>query len=261
MKKAMLFIVAMLAAPAVLAEDTPAAPAEEQSPHSFSANVSLSTDYRFRGITQSNNDPAISGGFDYAYTGLPVGIFLGTWLSSIDFGPPDSGSPDRADVELDIYGGLTGTLPIAKGVGWKLGGYGYLYPGSNTGPGVASYDYVEVFGALTYDFGTFNVTGGFAYSPDYFFESGDGLYVSGDVGVPLPYDFSLAGHVGHQYIDNNAQFGTPDYTDWNVGVSKKWKMFTFKLSYVDTDLSETECFGGLDFCDATGVFSVTAAFP
>ena len=258
MRKAILFTLAVFATPAVLADD--AAPAES-SPHSFSANVAISTDYRFRGITQSVNDPAISGGFDYSYSGDPIGVYVGTWASSIDFGHADDASPDRASMELDIYGGLAGTLPIAKGVSWKFGGYGYLYPGSNTGPGVAHYDYVEAYGSLGYDFGPVNVAAGFAYSPDYFFESGDGLYLSGDVGIPLPYDFALSGHIGHQDIHDNAQFGTPDYYDWNIGVSKTWKIFTFKVSYVDTDIGKSDCFGGTNFCGATGMFSVSAAYP
>jgi uncharacterized protein (TIGR02001 family) len=266
MRKAILFSLAVLAAPVVLAEDTPA---EEKSPHAFTANVSISTDYRFRGITQTTNDPAISGGLDYAYSGAPVGIFLGVWASNIDFAENTTFAADpvqdTADLEMDFYGGLTGTLPIGSGLGWKIGGLYYMYPGSDT-DGIsgasprAHYDYVEAYGALSYNFGIFNVAGGANYSPDYFFESGDGLYYYGDLGIPLPMDFALSGHVGHQDIDNNPQFGTPDYTDWNVGISKTWKMFTLKLSYVDTDLSKSECFGGTDFCDATGVFSITASY-
>ena len=257
MRKTVLFTLAVLTAPMVLADDT----ASTESPHSFSANVAISTDYRFRGISQSARDPAVSGGFDYSYSGAPVGVFLGTWASSIDFGHADDASPDRASMEWDVYGGLNGTFPIAKGVDWKIGGLGYLYPGSDTGTGVAHYDYVEAFGSLAYDFGPFNVAAGLAYSPDYFFESGDGLYVSGDVGVPLPYDLALSGHIGHQDIHDNAQFGTPDYYDWNVGISKTWNIFTFKISYVDTNLSKSECFGGTDFCEGTGLFSVSAAYP
>jgi len=198
-----------------------------------------------------------------------VGIFLGIWASNLDFGENTTFAADpvqdTADLEMDFYGGITGTLPIGNGVGWKIGGLYYAYPGSDT-DGIsganprADYDYVEAYGALSYDFGKFNVAAGLNYSPDYFFESDDAVYYYGDVGIPLPMDFGLFGHVGHQEIDNNLQFGTPDYTDWNVGVSKAWKIFTLKLSYVDTDLSETDCFGGTDFCDGTALFSITAAY-
>ena len=265
MRKLILFSVTVLMAPLVLAEDTPA---EAESPHSFTANVSISTDYRFRGISQTTEDPALSGGMDYAYSGTSFGIFLGVWASNIDFGENTTFAAepvqDTADLEMDFYGGLTGTLPIGSGLGWKIGGLYYAYPGSDTdgilGTSRAHYDYVEAYGALTYNFGMFNVGAGVNYSPDYFFESGDAIYYYGDLGIPLPMDFALSGHVGHQDIDDNVQFGTPDYTDWGASISKTWKIFTFKGSYVDTDLSKSECFGGTDFCDATGIFSITASY-
>lgn len=242
-----------LATATVLVSAAPVVSAGD-SPHEFSANVALSTDYRFRGISQTSEDPALSGGFDYSYT--PYGFYAGVWASNLDFNVPD---PDPADLEIDFYGGFAGEF--ANGIGWDIGGLYYAYPGSDTGPGVADYDYFEAYGSLSYDFGMFDVAAGLAYSPDYFFESDDSLYVYGDVGVPLNfYGLSLAGHVGHQEIDDNAQFGTPDYWDWSVGVSKDIGAFTFDVSYVDTDLSDTECFGGTDFCDATAIFTISSSF-
>ena len=268
MKKAILFSIAVLMAPVVLAED---APAEEESPHAFTANVSIATDYRFRGITQTTEDPALSGGFDYAYSGQSIGIFLGVWASNIDFAENITFAlepvQDTADLEIDFYGGLIGSLPLGNGLGWKIGGLYYAYPGSDTdgiaGTSRAHYDYAEAYGVLSYDFGKFNVAAGVNYSPDYFFESGDAVYYYGDVGIPLPMGFGLSGHVGHQEIDDNIQFGTPDYTDWSASISKTWKIFTFKGTYVDTDLEDSECFGGgyfADFCSETGIFSITASY-
>lgn len=241
----------LLGSPLVIADD---------SPHEFSANVALSTDYRFRGISQTSEDPALSGGFDYAYSGdnIPFGFYAGVWASNLDFNVPD---PDPADLEIDFYGGFTGEFAIGNGLGWDVGVLYYAYPGSDTGPGVADYDYIEGYGSLSYDFGPFDAAVGLAYSPDYFFESDDSLYVYGDVGVPLPvWDLSLAGHVGHQDIDDNAQFGTPDYWDWSIGISKEIGAFTFDISYVDTDISDSECFGGTDFCDATAIFTISSSF-
>ncbi|NIT57697.1 MAG: hypothetical protein GWN00_16140, partial [Aliifodinibius sp.] len=170
-------------------------------------NVALSTDYRFRGISQTSEDPALSGGFDYSYT--PIGFYAGVWASNLDFNVPD---PDPADLEIDFYGGFAGEL--SNGIGWDVGGLYYMYPGSDTGPGVADYDYFEAYFALSYSFEMFDVGGGVNYSPDYFFESDDATYVYGDVSVGLPVaGLTLSGHVGHQWIDDNAQFGTPDYLD------------------------------------------------
>jgi uncharacterized protein (TIGR02001 family) len=244
----------------VLVLSTPVVVTAEDSPHEFSANVAISTDYRFRGISQTTKDPAISGGFGYSYT--PFGFYAGVWASNIDFGEPTSGPGsvnDTADMEIDFFGGFAGELPM--GVGWDIGGLYYMYPGSDPGSYANDYDYFEVYGSLSYDFGKFDVKGGLAYSPDYFAESGDSIYLYGDVGIPLPVaGLKLAGHVGSQWIDDNATFGTPDYVDWKVGLSKEIKQFTFDISYVDTDLSDGECFGGTDFCDATAVFTVSASF-
>lgn len=232
--------------------------AAEDSPHQFSANVALTTDYRFRGISQTTEDPALQGGFDYSYT--PFGFYAGVWASNLDFGEDTTLVKDTADLEIDYYAGFSGEFAVGNGLGWDVGALYYSYPGSDTGMLGADYDYWEVYGSLSYDFGKAAVSAGFAYSPDYFFESGDSVYYYGEVEVPLPHDFALAGHVGHQEIDDNAQFGTPDYTDWKIGISRSIGHFTFDVSYVDTDLSNGECFGGTDFCDATAIFTVSSSW-
>jgi len=96
----------------LLAVSTPFVHAED-SPHEFSANVALTTDYRFRGLSQTNEDPAIQGGFDYGYSGdaLPVSFYAGVWASSLDF---DVADPDDADLEIDFYGGFTGEFAILQ---------------------------------------------------------------------------------------------------------------------------------------------------
>jgi len=238
---------------------SPAIVSADDSPHEFSANVALSTDYRFRGISQTTEDPALSGGFDYSYS--PIGFYAGVWASNLDFGEPTGpgGVNDTADLEIDFYGGIAGELP--NGIGWDVGGLYYYYPGSDPGAFANDYDYFEVYGSLSYDFGMFNVAGGANYSPDYFAESDDAVYLYGDVGVPLPVaGLTLSGHVGHQWIDDNATFGTPDYVDWILGLSKDIGPFTFDLSYVDTDMSNAECFGGTDFCDATAIFTISSSW-
>ena len=75
---------------------------QADSPHEFSANVALSTDYLFRGISQTDGSPAISGGFDYTYS--PVGIYAGIWASNVDF----SSFGDDDNIEIDYYGGIGG---------------------------------------------------------------------------------------------------------------------------------------------------------
>ncbi|MBT6088025.1 MAG: hypothetical protein HOH20_00460, partial [Rhodospirillaceae bacterium] len=69
-------------------------------PGAFSGNVTLTSDYVFRGFTQANEDPAIQGGLDWE---SGTGLYLGTWGSNVNFG-----DGDEASVELDVYGGYAG---------------------------------------------------------------------------------------------------------------------------------------------------------
>lgn len=211
----------------------------QESPHAYSANITITTNYMFRGFSQSDEGPAIQGGFDYAHES---GVYLGTWASSIDF---------AESTEFDFYGGISGEL--ANGLGWDVGGLYYLYPGDSTSPELNFY---EVYGSLGYDFDTFNVGAGIAYSPDYFAETGSAVYVYGDLGVPLPHGVSFAVHVGHQSIEDNAGWGGPDYIDWSLGVSRDFGPFNIDLSYIDTDMNSAEC---SDICDAF-VFSISSSF-
>ena len=230
----------LLSAPLVMADD---------SPHEFSANVAISTDYLFRGISQTDNGPAISGGFDYTYA--PAGFYLGTWASSIEFN--DGGSP----MEIDYYAGFTGEL--SNGISWDIGGLYYDYPqdGSAGGP---DYEYIEVKGALGYTFDAAwepTVGVGVYYSPDFFGETDTGIAVEGSLDLSLPvWDLGLSTSVGYQDVDDIGE-----YEYWSVGLSKDISIFTFDVKYSDTgDAEDDFCAGGSDLCDATVVFSMSSSF-
>lgn len=209
------------------------------SPHTFSANTTLTTNYVFRGITQSDEGPAIQGGFDYAHES---GVYLGVWGSSIDL--------PQAETELDVYGGISGS--IDKFV-WDVGALYYYYPGDN-----ADYDFWEAALSVGYDFDLFSVSLGLNYSPEFFANSGNAYYYAAYLDVPLPYDLSLSAHVGRQTIDDEAAFGSPDYTDWAVGLGYTLGGFDLGLTYTDTSLDEpTEC---VDGCSESVTFSVSRSF-
>ena len=214
----------------------------------ISGNVALTTDYVFRGISQTGEDPAVQGGFDYAHDS---GFYLGTWASSLEFGE-DSSVVDPASMELDVYAGYSGNFTDA--LSYDVSVVHYMYPGASSS---LNYDFTEVGAALGYDFGVAAITVGVAYSPDYFASSDTATYYYADLAVPLPSDFSVNFHVGQQNIDDNAAFGTPDYADYKVGVSKDIAGFGLALDWVDTDLSQSECFGGSDLCDSRVVFTVS----
>jgi len=207
----------------------------------FSGNVAYTTDYTFRGISQTLEKPAIQGGFDYSHSS---GLYAGTWASSVDFG-------DSTQSEWDWYGGFAGELGASK-LGYDVGVLSYNYTA-----GLDAYDFLEVYGKLSYDFGAFALKGGVNYSNDYFNESGAATYIFANLDLPLGKDLGLSFAVGHQSIDDEDAFGTPSYMDYKIAANYSLAGFGLSLAYVDTDLDKDECFGGSDLCDSRVVFTVS----
>ena len=229
----------------------------EDSPHEFSANVALTTDYLYRGISQTNSNPAIQGGFDYTYT--PFGFYAGIWASNLEF---NSGSGDEASIEIDYYGGFAGEF--ANGISWDIGGLYYHYPSTNDDDaGAPDLDFVEVYGSLGYTFSEVQfeptIGVGVAYSPDFFGEDGDGVYVTGTLDLSLPYDIGLSFLVGHQDVDGDKLSGPAgfDYTHYSIGLSKDIGIFSASLSYNDSG-DEDDCGGSI--CEDILVFTVSSSF-
>ncbi len=241
MKKVMMLILAcssMLLSNLALAE----------SPHEFSANVALSTDYMYRGQSQTGNLPAISGGLDYAHES---GFYLGTWASNVDFG-------GNVTSEIDIYGGYGGSLG-GSGISYDVGLLYYIYPGQATGN---DFNFIEGYLGFGYDFSdqlSAGVT--FRATPDWQGATGDGFNVEGALDYSLPYGMTLSGSVGHQTVDENATWGTPDWTYYSVGISKTIiGPFDASIAWIDTDLDNgAECFGG-NVCDGRAVFTISSSF-
>ncbi len=244
MKRHMLFGVLTVSALAVLPLSAQATDLLSDSEFEISANVGFVSEYSFRGIAQSNENVAIQGGFDISHD---TGLYIGVWGSNVNFN-----DGDEANVEVDVYGGYAGEM---NGVTYDVGLIYYAYPGADSS---LDYDFIEGALALGYDFDIFSATASVNYSPEYFGNSGDAQYYALGVDVPLPADFTLSGHVGRQEIDDNATFGTPDYTDWSVGLGYNLEGFDLSVSYVDTDLDEPgECADG---CESRIIFGVSRSF-
>tara|TARA_B100001989_G_scaffold253271_1_gene239450 strand:- start:7640 stop:8365 length:726 start_codon:yes stop_codon:yes gene_type:complete len=210
----------------------------------LSANIGFVTEYSFRGIAQSDEHPAVQGGFDISHDS---GLYAGIWGSNVDFN--DS---DEANVEIDFYAGYGNAF---HDINYDIGVIYYAYPGADSS---LNYDFWEGSLAVGYDFEIFSASASVNYSPEYFGDSGDAQYYALNVDVPLPHDFSLSGHVGYQEIDDNAAFGVPDYTDWSVGLGYTYAGFDLSLQYVDTDLDEpSECADG---CDSRVIFGISRSF-
>jgi len=212
-------------------------------PGTFSASITGVTDYRFRGVSQTQEKPTIQAGADYAH---PSGFKVGVWGSGVDFNTPGDGV-----VETDIFGLYAWELaPFTM----ETGIYYYAYPGVSSN---LKYNYGEAYGSVSYSYDIVTLAGCFFYTPQNFGDSGSGYYPQLSASVALPYDVTLDGAVGRQWIGKNAIFGLPDYTTWNAGIAYTYEGFTGKLQYVDTSISELHCAAG---CDATVVVSITKAF-
>ncbi len=256
MKKIILFFAGALTvtAPIVQAGD---------SPHEFSANVALTTDYMYRGVTQTNEGPALQGGFDYAYGGdaIPFGFYAGVWASNVEFNI--GGNTNDSSIEIDYYGGLTGELPMGDGVSWDIGALYYNYPDQNE-DAAADYDFLEFYGSLGYTFPlSLEPTIGFglAYSNDFYGEDDDSFYPTGTLDLSLPHDFGLSFLVGNLDVDGDKSFPAGfSYTHWTVGLSKDIGIFNLDGTYYDAnDDCEDEFTGVDDFCEGF-VFTISSSF-
>ena len=208
----------ILSASVAVALLTPAL-AAAQSASPVTGNMSLVSDYRFRGITQTFEEPALQGGFDYAHSS---GVYLGNWNSSIAdsfFG----GSP----LEMDFYGGYKGT---AGPLGYDVGVLYYYYPGSSP-----KIDNTEIYVGVSWKFLSLKYF--YAVSDFFSVPDTDGSdYIDFTATWDLGSGWGLVGHVGHQRIKNNS---SADYTDYKLGVTKDLGGWLFGAAFVDNDASGT----------------------
>lgn len=260
----------LMAGPATAADLGTYKPAEEPAETSrrceLSANAALTTDYVFRGFSQTDESPAIQGGFDAACGPFYVGI----WGSSLDFGGQTNLNGDVVDVanlELDFYGGITHDVNIFhRTVTFDLGVIYYHYPNAFDsvslvdGP-LGELDYVEIKFGWSYTlFRDFAVSSTLFYSPEYTGELGKNVVLETSLEKPLGHGFTLSGTIGNQWGDEDE--GGIDYTYWNIGLAKSFYQdkFSIEVRYWDTDNSDTFCDTPVFQCDERVVGTLSASF-
>lgn len=222
-------------------------------PGEFSGNVAISSDYPFRGISQTDEEASLQGGLDVSFPITDeISVWAGSWASNVNFG-----DGDEAQLELDIYGGAS--LAIGD-FGFDVIALYYDYPGSR---GSLSYDYWEFGPSMSYDFGVAAASVNYMYSPNFFAGTNDGHAISGGIEVPVPdgvlpdwVSVGISANVGGQHIGRNDDFGTRDYTFWDAGGTISVFGIDVDLRYFDTDLDDTGCFGGTDLCDGRFVATI-----
>ncbi|MFM7349084.1 MAG: TorF family putative porin [Erythrobacter sp.] len=268
---------------AIAPVDPKASGAEEPTPAiTISGSATITSDYRFRGVSQSDGGFAVQGGFTASHKS---GFYVGAWGSNLagwgTFGGPN--------LELDLIAGYkfpVGNGTLDAGLTW------YMYPG-----GASETDFAELYAKLSGTAGPVSLTAGIAYAPPqqalgHVYATGAGyvlgrprkpgdkepnLYLSGDAVYAIAdTPVSLKAHIG--YSDGNPGLGpngtsvapTGTYFDWLLGADvTPIEHLTFSIAYVDTDITRRgsayllpnfATLGGKSIADATVVFSVTAAF-
>ena len=240
-----LSLAAALAAPGLAS-----AQAAASSPHAVAGNATLASDYRFRGLTQTFEEPAFQGGVDYTHSS---GFYAGNWNSNIS-DTFYAGSP----LEMDFYAGWKPTFgPVTADVGVLY----YYYPGSTAASG-GKIDNTEVYVGASWKWISlkyFHAVSDFFAAPD----TKGSNYIDLTATVDLGRGFGVVGHVGHQKVKN---FGDFDYTDYKLGVTKDIGGWVFGIAYIDTDAEEslytfTNATGkAVNVGDATVVLSVSKTF-
>ncbi len=252
----------LIASGAAVAEDEAA-----EGPITLSANVTIATDYRFRGISQTENNLALQGGFKASHES---GFYVGAWASNLS----GWGTFGGANIELDLFGGYTteiGTVTVDSGVIW------YVFP-----QGSDNTSYGEIYGSLARGFGPATVTVGanYAFEQSALSLAGDeqdNIYVYAKAGAAIEDSpVSLSAQIG--YSDGNAGAGpngwvaspTGTYLDWSAGISVAlpWGPVSLSATYYDTDISRSEATAfqvinpgyRYGIGAATGVFAITASF-
>jgi uncharacterized protein (TIGR02001 family) len=207
----------------------------------FSSTVTATTDYDWRGVTQTAHNPALQGSLDYA---SDMGFHAGAWASNVDFG---GGDPN---IEIDLYAGWGGgeTFP------WDVGIVYYTYAGES------SFNFPDIYGSLGWEW----ITGKISYSWDFAGTSETAFYYEGNIDYPLPANFSLLGHLGYSDGDGiEAAYGQDNYMDWSAGLGYTWGHFDFALKWVDGEDLETLRGTPHDISstEARAIFSVSTTFP
>lgn len=261
---------AAVAATPALAQDT--SPPE---PITVSGSVALVSDYKFRGVSQTDEEMAIQGGFTVAHES---GAYVGTWGSNL----AGWGTFGGASMELDLFAGYK--VPIAEGATLDVGLTWYMYPG-----GADLTDFAEPYVKLSGSIGPVSALAGVAYAPKQKAlgnfsntpysrgQSEDNLYLWGDVSTGIPgTPVTAKAHLG--YSDGNPGLGpngtsvapTGKYFDYLIGADVAVGPLVLGVAYVGTDITRAESRyllpnfsstkDGSSISSGKAVFSVTAAF-
>jgi uncharacterized protein (TIGR02001 family) len=217
----------------------------------LSAILTLTSDYRIRGVSQ--NDRQLSPQLEVDWNG-PDGWSLDGRAMKVNFKDREGTS-----IETDLVAGKQLTVSDTT-VDFQV--TYFAYPNHDRPKGAPRYSLVEFSGSASHAWGAFTATAFVSWSPDYFGETGNGEYVSGSVSYQFTPWLSASGDLGEQWVarfDGVSHSGLP-YANWDLGVTASWRKFSLDLRYEDTGLSRVQCLltqGGSNWC-AAGIVATLA---
>ena len=189
--------------------------AQAQAQPEVAFNIGVVSDYVFRGVSQTGEDPVVQGGVDANWGSF----YAGAWASTVDF---DEGT----DAEVDLYGGYR---TEAAGYALDFGVLGYFYVNAPSG---ADYNFVEFKAAASRAIGPATLGAAVYYSPDFFGADDAATYLEANGAYALADKWTVSGAVGHQWLDVS-----DDYTTWNLGLAYALTdHLTVDVRYHDTDV-------------------------
>ncbi len=224
------------------------APAAPASPHTLTGNVGLFSQYVFRGLTQTNGDPAIQSGFDYSHSS---GFYAGTWLSNVSWLTDSTAATGytSSSLEWDVYGGYKGTIGKSD-FGYDVGALFYVYPGTFSSAiaplGIGKADTQEIYGALSWKW----ISAKYSYSvgnKTFGVQDSSGTWYF-DLTASIPINDKLTGilHYGKQKFTGSAIVGVSNdsfasYEDYKIGVTYALpKDFTIGAYWTGTDTNAAQ---------------------
>ncbi len=192
-----------------------------------SGNVGATSNYLWRGVTQTDDAAAIQGGIDYEHDS---GFYLGTWASNVDFG-------DSTSYELDLYGGYSGS--IGEDFGYDISYLYYAYPDSD-----GDIDFGEVSVGINWKWFSLsystivNAGNDVADEP---LSDDDMSYINAGASFPLSDSLSLSIHYGYSDGDVvRAWFDESSYSDYSISLEKESQYGSISFMVSDTDLKHDD---------------------
>jgi len=220
----------------------------------FTGNATLASDYRFRGISQTDKDPAFQGGFDVVHSS---GFYAGNWNSNID-----ALFFSGANLEMDVYGGYKMSL---GNINLDFGLLYYYYPGSGKFPGSLKIDNTELYAGGT--IGPFGLKYYHAVSDFFGFpDSKNSYYLDGSFTYDLGGGLAVNAHAGYQKLKGGARVveigggaAKSSIIDYKLGVTYDLSGWVFGAAYVATD-RDLAGSSGRNISNSTLVVSLLRAF-